>query len=385
MKKVKNIIILIGLFIIALISILLVFKNDIENIRLANKAKELVKYIYSLNEDNYYYKNGVLYDSKSNIISTSYYINGEGNIIKDKYNNVKMLIILKDRCIMKTSLGKVNTYKECSNSYNLTPTITKNNTSITFSFNGEIDSYKLSRKDDFDGNFISLNNDSLVLNLFNAGEYFIWFKDSNGNLSETITFTIECLNTLDAVYDKNTLYCSASVVTIDNYKWIVISDKDKEITLMRLDSLENQMSHGENEYKWSTSEINKYLNGIYINTLSEEVRNSLMDVSVCDTPSGTEGCDSNDGCGGYKEKTITKYKWTCDTYTTSKIRIISYDEYSTLYDSLTDKDMIFDNYWTINSYKESMTGVSINNNGEVFLGEAITNKLYVKPVITLKR
>ena len=402
MKKFKRIIILIILFILVLICILFVFNNSIKNIRLKNKTIQLVNYIYTLNSGEYYYKNGVLYDSKSSVVATAYYIDGEGSIVKDKYNNISLSIALDGRCVYKTSLGKVIAENNCDNEYNLSPVINKNNSQITFKFNNTISEYMISNKDDFSGKWIKLNKNILVINLYEEGEYYIWFRDSNGNLSETVTFDINCLPAEDAPYDEGILYCTGSTLNIDNDKWIVIEDKDKLITLMRYESLDNKLNHSEEEnYKWSTSLINKYLNEEYINTLSDDIKNKLVNVDICDDASGTEGCDSNDGCGGYKKETIekyfaacfangcnaviNKYKWTCSTYTKSKVRIISYDEYGYLYDNIKDKELIYGSYWMINSYRVNNGGMSVTNNAEVFINEKVTNKLDVKPVITLKR
>src|SRR5574344_1325962 len=99
MKKIKSIILLIGLFLIALISVLFVFSNNIKNIKLRNKTKEIINYVYKLDSNEYYYKYGVLYDLNNNIITTDYYIDGVGKCIKDDYGNVEVSLTLEDRCI----------------------------------------------------------------------------------------------------------------------------------------------------------------------------------------------------------------------------------------------------------------------------------------------
>lgn len=387
MKKIKSIILLIGLFLIALISVLFVFSNNIKNIKLRNKTKEIINYVYKLDSNEYYYKYGVLYDLNNNIITTDYYIDGVGKFIKDDYGNVEASLTLEDRCIYKTYLGKVKVDTECNYIKDIKPVISKNNSQISFKFDYEIVSYKLSRQRDYSGDFIKLNSNSLILNLYDQGVYYIWFKDSYGNLSSSIEFNINCLNAQNSEYYKGMLYCAGSTLTIDDYTWIVVSDINEEITLMRLESLDNSMSHtkGNNEYRWSKSLINEYLNSKYINTLSDDLKDSLVSIKICDDESGNNGCDSNDGCGGYKKSTIEEYEWSCEKYTTSKVRLISYDEYSNLYDRLSDKSLIYGNYWTINSYKINKTGISITNNGEVFVNEDTVNELEVKPVITLKR
>ncbi len=386
MKKIKNIIFLLGIFVIALLCIFFVFNNSMINISLKNKTKIMVKYVSTLESDNYYYKNGVLYDSNSNIISTDYYINGEGNIIKDKYNNIVLEIKTKNRCISKTAFGKVNITSSCDDN-NIVVQINKNNSQITFNFNRKIIEYLVSKNDDCTGKWIKLNKNKLVVNMFESGNYYIWFKDENGYLSETINFDVNCLLGNNSQFSKDNLYCIGSTIIIDDEKWIVIEDYNKEITLMKINPINKKLSHSNqiSEYKWSDSLINTYLNSEYIYSLNNDIQSSLVEVEICNNSSGTLGCDSNDGCGGYKKSTIEKYKWSCDSYTKSKVRIISYDEYSYLYDSIKNKEILYGNYWTINSYKENNSGISIISNGEVFLGEPVNNLLDIRPVITIKR
>lgn len=386
MKKIKVIIALIVLFVISLISIVLIFNNNIKNIKLINKTNDLINYINKLNYGDYYYKNGVLYDDKSNILTSKFYFDGEGNIHKDMYNNIKLSLNLGDRCIQKSSLGNVEVKSKCIKETSFSPVINRNNSQITFNFNNIIDEYKYSNKDDFKGNWIKLDSDILILNLYEEGTHYIWFKDKSGNISDTISFDISCFSTEESEYDKNILYCSGSVLIIDGSEWIVVEDRDNYTTFMRLKSLDTKLSHTKNEtYKWSTSLINKYLNEEYIYKLSNDLRNKLIDVEICDDSSGTTGCDSGDGCGGYKKETIEKYKWNCNKYTKSKIRVISYEEYSYLYDKSDNKENIYGNYWMINSYKDSSKTMSVTYNGQVYVNENSTSLLDIKPVITIKK
>ena len=227
----------------------------------------------------------------------------------------------------------------------------------------------------------------MILNLYEEGEYFIWFIDKEGRLTDPIKFNIKCLLSEYTLYNKDMLYCTNSILLINNENWIVIKDEKKEITLMKLDSLDFKLNHtneGEN-YRWSTSLINEYLNTTYINTLNEDIKNNLKEIEICDNESGTSGCDNNDGCGGYKKEIIDKYKWTCNNYTKSKIRLISYDEYIMVYDSIDDKTLLYDHYWMINSYKQNSKALAVTNNGEIYVDEDTTSKLEIKPVITLIR
>ena len=81
---------------------------------------------------------------------------------------------------------------------------------------------------------------------------------------------------------------------------------------------------------------------------------------------------------------IDKNNYTCSSYTNSKIKIISYDEYNRAYQKIEDKDLITGNYFAINSYQKDK-GTSIQNNGEFYILENLTNDLDIKPLITLSK
>ena len=103
-----------------------------------------------------------------------------------------------------------------------------------------------------------------------------------------------------------------------------------------------------NKYKWSNSYINYYLNNVYIKTLSSELSSKIKEDAICDDFINV-GCTDNEGCGGYTEEEITKNNYTCNNYSKSKIRIISYNEYVKLYDSVKNKSILKGNYWIINN------------------------------------
>lgn len=388
-RKIKNMVIIIGLFIISLVSVVLFFTKNIRDVKLKNKTSEIINYVLKLDSGTYTYKKGVLYDNKNNIVTTDYYLNAEGTFTKDIYGNVSLEINTDNRCVYKLPLGKLKVKSECKKPNNIKIGMSRNNSTITFIFNTRISSYLISKEDDLKGKWVPLNSKRLVLNMYEKGKYYIWFTDEKGNLSKKTEFDIDCLLSENAEYDSNILYCISSTVKLDNNNWIVVEDSNKEITLMRLEALDNKMSHSiinsTGEYKWSTSLINKYLNNEYINTLDKDIVNGLKEVSICDNKSNTTGCDADDGCGGYKKETIDKYKWNCEEYTKSKVRLISFDEYSMLYDDLKNKEIIRGNYWTINAGKESKTGVSILYDGSVYTNEVDNAVLDVHPVITIIR
>ena len=78
--------------------------------------------------------------------------------------------------------------------------------------------------------------------------------------------------------------------------------------------------------------------------------------------------------------------WTykSNNYTTSKIKIISYDEYNRAYKLIDDKESIRGNYFAINSYEKDK-GTSIQYSDEFYILENLTNKLDVRPVISISK
>ena len=185
MKKFKKYIIVIILFIILMISILIFFLFRYDRIHLINKASDLVKYVYNIDEGIYNYKYGVL--DNGNIIETNNYIDGIGKVEKDKYNNVRFYIETNDYCINKTYLGKISINKDkCDSFKDLDVSLNKNNTTISFNFNDNVSSYLISDNDDFNGKWNSIDN-NLVLNYYEEGKHYIWFKDNNGNISKVIS------------------------------------------------------------------------------------------------------------------------------------------------------------------------------------------------------
>ena len=387
MKKYKKILLLIIIFIISLICIFIFFGENISKIRIKSKIINIIKVINKYDEGQYHFKNGVLYDSNNNIRNTDNYIEFEGNFIKDKYGNIEVNLSNDKYIVCKTSLGEITLSNEC-NIENISSEITRNNSLISFSFNKKIKSYSLNNKDELSNDFIDVTYDEVLsIGFESEGNYYIWFKDEYGNISKPINFDVECLLSDESYYNNKILYCSGSKIIIDDDEWLVINDKNNKMDIMKLDAIDNKLSHYEKEetYKWSTSNINNYLNNQYINTLPNIIKNNIIEMEICDTQSGISGCDSEDGCGGYKKSTIEKNEWECSTYTKSKIRLLSFDEYSSLYKIMQDKYILYDNYWLINTSNNNTSALSILDNGEVYVLEDATTKLKIKPVITISK
>lgn len=396
-KRNKKIIIITSIIFIIIMSIIIVFfmyKN--KNISLTNKANILLEELYKMDEGSYILDDGYIYSQIGVKISDKKYIEANGKIEIDKYKNVKFNLEIENKCINKNTLGDVKVLNECPQEKRIDVQISKNNNEISFITEESNLEYLISEKDNLKGEWIKKEyKDSILITAYNEGINYIWFKDKDGNVSEPISFNVECLNTTNANYDKEVFYCTGSTIILDEEKWIVIKDKKETITLMKLDSLEERLSHCTTEsssychtlkkekidYKWSTSFINYYLNNVYIEMLSDDVKKSLVDTSVCNDYR-IEGCKDNEGCGGTLKEDIISKDWYCEEYTNSKVRLITYQEYNRIFFNLKDNYLANQTYWSMNSYLEDY-GSSIQDNYEYYIKENLTSKLEVKPVITI--
>ena len=113
MKNTKKYIITIILFVVVMLLILLFFIFRYNYIHLLNKSRELLEYLYTLDIGEYKYKSGAIY-TETEILSTDYYFEGNGNIKVDDYKNVSFIIQSGDYCVSKTQLGEIKIEKkEC--------------------------------------------------------------------------------------------------------------------------------------------------------------------------------------------------------------------------------------------------------------------------------
>lgn len=379
-----------------MISILIFFIFRYDKIHLLNKSRDLLNFLYTLDSGEYKYKSGSIY-TDNNILNTTYYFDGIGNIKIDKYKNVSFIIESNDYCISKTSLGNIEVIKDkCKEEVKIEATISKNNNIVSFNVNKDNLDYMISLNDDFNGKWEHIDyKDNIIIKSFDSNKHYIWFKDENGNVSDVYSYNIECFLSKKGEYVKDKYYCDGSVVSIDSMSYIVLNDNDKEITLMKQTPLDIKLNHctdtisnycyytknDNNQYKWSNSYINYYLNNIYINSLNKEIINNLKEEAICDDFISS-GCLNNEGCGGYTKTEITNNKYSCNNYSISKVRIMSYNEYVKLYDEITNKSLLNGNYWLIN-LGEDDKGSSVQYSYDVYILEDFTNKLDVKPVITL--
>lgn len=382
-----------------MIYILSYFSKKYVDLDYKNIGNAILSKTYEMEVGEYQFNDGVITGNNKYYSSDDFNINGTGLINKDKYGNVKFYIDVDGKCIYKNSVDSVKIVdSKCKGFEKLIVDIIKNNNMVSFTSLDENLSYKLSDSDNFAGEWINEKyNGNLTLSKYYEGTNYIWFKDKNGNISDVIEFSIECLNANGAVYNKDVFYCSGSVVKLDSISWIVVSDNNDEITLMKKNSLEDNMAHCDSSisencyyvdeedkvtYKWSNSYINKYLNNNYINLLSNETQSNLVSIEICDEFDNMT-CNE-ESCGGLKKDEIKKYDYTCNNYTSSKIRILSYNEYNKLFNKLKENTLIKGQYLLINSYVEGKTSM-VDSNYEVYIMEDILSFNKVRPVITLKK
>ena len=318
MKKSVRYLIVFMLFVLGMFIVITFFIKKYSDIDILNKGKALLTKLYDLERGEYFYDNGRISNGSNIFVNDDFFINGSGKIDIDKYGNIKFFINTNKRCVYKTSMGSVNISKtKCNDFVNVDVKPIKNNNKISFSSFDDNLEYKISSNDDFIGEWIKEDyTGNIIINKYNEGDNYIWFKDSKGNISDAIKFNINCLNSNGEKYNNEIFYCSGSTVIIDNFEWVVIKDEASEITLMMKNAFENKFSHCSSEfskfcyyteadqlnYKWSNSIVNNYLNTEFVRELSKETRNNLVTKYICDEYT-TNTCDGQN-CGGYKKDFI---------------------------------------------------------------------------------
>ena len=131
-------------------------------------------------------------------------------------------------------------------------------------------------------------------------------------------------------------------------------DKDNEQILTLLadsKTVSKKMGHmtsGSSVYRWSDSEINKYINNSFINENSLNLP-ILVDTSVCDDASGLQSAS-------YGGTLKSEGKCVSNMYNTYKVRLLTENEYNSLKQSNnSDLSWLYDSsdFWLMNSvYKE---------------------------------
>lgn len=397
MKQIRKYIVIFILFLLFMMCILFYFINKYNNTHMLNKAKYLLEELYSLKEGNYYFKNGFIYTKDNSLLKEKNFFDGNGKIQVDKYGNVRFNIESGNKCLYKTYLGNTSIGDECNEFETVKVNVSKNNSIISFITNQKDLEYKISKSNNFKGKWVKEEyNGNIILKKYNIGKNYIWFKDNKGNISNTIEFNVECLDTKDAIYNKNVFYCSGSIVKFNNEYWVVLEDKEDSVKLMKKDALDNKMpmcldhkdalcyynESDSNSLSWSKSYVNYYLNNVYINVFPDDIRNNLINMEICDDYDSLN-CDGS-SCGGYIKDEIDDNEWYCKDYTNSYIKVISYNEFNYVYLNSKNKSSVKGNYYAINSYINNFAS-SIQNNYEFYILENPTSELSVKPVIIYKK
>ena len=374
---------------------LLFFMDRFDNLDARNKTNSLLKDLYELDEGIYSLKDGILYQNDYKV-SNKTYVKADGDINIDKYNNVRLSLSYKDRCIFKTYMGKIEIEKRvCDGFKDIDVTINRNNNKISFVSDVKNLDYKLSSSDDFKGEWISEDyKDNIVLRKYNEGKNYIWFKDSEGNLSNVYEFEVECFRSTKSKYDNSVFYCSGSTVKVDNIDFVVVKDTNISTTLMKYlpDIKINQCyssnniycyyeKNDKNTYNWENSYINYYLNNEFLSKLSSKTRELLDDSEICIDEDSV--CD-DESCIGRTKEEIVSNEYICNKYTSSKLRLITYDEFNYVYGRASNKDVLNGNYWALNSFYKDY-GSSIQYNLDFYVYENLTNELDIKPVIVLRK
>ena len=385
------------IFMTIMIVIFSMYSKHFDDVKYTNGGNALLEKLYTLREGSYKYKDRKVTGNDVIIYDDDFYFNGEGNIEIDKYGNIKFYVDSNGFCIYKNSLGNVNVMKSKCNGFDTFDIeVIKNNNKVSFESNVENLEYKLSNKDDFKGEWIKKEySGNLTINSYTEGNNYIWFKDSNGNISDVIVFKVDCLKTEGAKYNNEIFYCSGSTVIIDNTEWIILVDNVDEISLMMNNSLDIELSHCVNyesefcyytenksfPFRWSNSYVNNYLNTFFINELGSEVQNKLVTKYICDEYDNNE---CNGSCGGYSKDFINRNEWTCGEYTSSKVRLISFNEYNYLFSKIGENKNIKGTYLMINSLNLDRASI-VDLDYSVFINEDLFNLNKIRPVITLKK
>lgn len=385
MKKRDKYFLVVMIFLMVMVLVLSYFYNRYSNTGLVNESKELLGDIYTLKTGTYELRNGILLNSKGQRLNKKEYVKASGFINIDKYMNVRFKLNKDNSCISKTYLGNIKfENNNCEDFKEISVQMIKNNNNISFETN-EILEYMVSNKDDFKGIWSKQgNNSNIIINSYNEGKNYIWFKDSEGNLSKTYTFSINCLDTNNAKYNSGVFYCSGSTVILDDIKWVVLKDNNSSIKLMKYLPIDEKMQYtiNKDDYRWSTSSINNYLNNEFINNLKEETINKLLTIEICDDY--TNAYCNNEICGGREKEEIERNSYICSDYTTSKIKLISYDDFNYAYSTAKNKENLKGNYLSLNSMEYGKVS-SIQYNFDYYVLENITNKLDIKPVIIIDK
>ena len=389
-KNVNKYLIVLICFVLLMSLSLIFFMYRLNNIDLNNEANHLLKDLYNMDSGEYSLRNGIIYQNNYKIGSKAYF-KASGDVRIDKYKNVRFNLVYEDKCISKTYMGNININKgECKPFKRIVVKVNRNNNKISFISNTKNLDYKISDQDDFLGEWNREEyKDNLVLKSYNEGTNYIWFKDSEGNLSGTISFKVDCLYTSKAKYDNKVFYCSGSTVNLDGMDFVVIKDDLMTIKLMKFLPIDEKLSHckkdseeycnEKNIYNWDNSYVNYYLNNEFINKLSNKTKDALLDNEIC---TDLNSRCNDELCIGRSRDEINRKKYRCLKYSTSKIKLISYEEFNYVYNKSTNKNVLNGYYSSINSFYKNKAS-SVQYDRSIYVYEDLYKNMNIKPVILL--
>ena len=137
----------------------------------------------------------------------------------------------------------------------------------------------------------------------------------------------------------------------------------------------------ENTYNWKNSYVNYYLNNVFIDKLSNETKDLLVDTKICIDENSK--CDE-ESCIGRSREEINRRHFKCDKYTSSKIKLISYEEFNYAYSKTQNEDALNGYYLSTNSFYKDY-GSSVQYDQSILVYEDLNKKLDIKPVIILSK
>lgn len=147
----------------------------------------------------------------------------------------------------------------------------------------------------------------------------------------------------------------------------VIPDGSEQIVTLLADANQvTNMTHGTEVYKWSTSNINYYLNNSWI--INNNIDSSkLIGFNICDDASGLLNASAN---GGIVDSPLC----ASGIYTSSKVRLLNQAEYDSLLTNVTDASFLGGgNFWLMDAVYATTNDNSFDAYGNVLTSYNTSN------------
>ena len=136
----------------------------------------------------------------------------------------------------------------------------------------------------------------------------------------------------------------------------VTPNGSEQILTLLADANQTTMNHGSGVYKWSTSNINSYLNSSWINEHNIDA-SKLIDFNICDDASGLFNSNANGGV-------VDANTCASNIYTTSKVRLLTGAEFNTLVNNLTNSSFLLNgDFWLMDAVYATATNNTYNEYG----------------------